>query len=197
MQELSDEQLVARYRAEAGSSAGDASLNELFGRYHQRVAVWCYRFTGDRNSAADLAQDIFLRAFRSIPTFRGDSKFGTWLYAIARNHCVNEMKTRVSRPDQRTDVVEDIADEKAVDVLGDLEREESVRSMRSLIEETLDETEKQVMALHFGEEMKLDIITRLLGLTNASGARAYVVSAKRKLGAAVNRWNAREQRGLR
>jgi RNA polymerase sigma-70 factor, ECF subfamily len=192
MQQLSDEELVARHRAEGGPW-----INELFGRYHRRVAIWCYRFTGDRDSAADLAQEVFLRAYRSLEAFRGDSKFSTWLYTIARNHCLNEMKARASRPEQNSELLElEIADG-ATNVLRELEREESMQSMRDLIAETLDETETQVMVLHFGEEIKLDAITRLLGLTNASGARAYVVSAKRKLAAAVTRWNAREQRGRR
>lgn len=68
MQQLSDEELVARYRAEGGPW-----IDELFGRYHRRVAMWCYRFTGDRDSAADLAQDVFLRAYRSLEGFRGNS----------------------------------------------------------------------------------------------------------------------------
>jgi len=55
----------------------------------------------------------------------------------------------------------------------------------------LDETEKQVTTLHYGHDVRLDAITVALGLTNASGAKAYIVSAKRKLNAAVRRWNAK------
>lgn len=47
------------------------------------------------------------------------------------------------------------------------------------------------MTLHYGHEMRLDAITAALGLTNASGAKANIVSAKRKLSAAVKRWNAK------
>jgi hypothetical protein len=45
------------------------------------------------------------------------------------------------------------------------------------------------MTLHYGHDMRLDAITTALGLTNTSGAKAYIVSAKRKLNAAVKRWN--------
>jgi hypothetical protein len=45
--------------------------------------------------------------------------------------------------------------------------------------------------MHFGEELPLDVITRMLNLTNASGAKAYLVSAKRKLDKAAKRWQAR------
>ena len=196
MQELSDEDLVAKFRTEAGSPGVETWINELFQRYHTRVAAWCLRFTGDRESAADLAQDIFLKAYRNLDSFRGDAKFSTWLFSISRNHCVNEMKSRSIRPEETSDpLVLDLTAGKAVSALQSLENEESLESMRVLIEATLDETEKKVMSLHYAEEITLDSITRLLGLTNASGAKAYVVSAKRKLGASLQRWKARESRG--
>jgi len=190
MLELSDEELLARFRA-----GQTESLDQLFARYHTRVAVWCYRFTGDRESAGDLAQDIFLRAYRNLDSFRGDSKFSTWLYTVARNHCVNERKARAARAEESLEMLElDIPDSGQPDVLTALERKQTVETMRGLLDDTLDSTEKQVMTLHFGQEVSLDAVTRLLGLTNASGARAYVVSAKRKLATAVQRWKARQGR---
>src|SRR5947209_17208333 len=106
MQELSDEELVARFRADSGSARARASIDELFGRYHQRVAAWCFRFTGDAQSAGDLAQDIFLRAYRNLDSFRGEAKFSTWLFTVSRNHCVNEMKARSARPEEPADLQE-------------------------------------------------------------------------------------------
>src|SRR5690349_21548062 len=97
VQELSDEELVARFRAEAGTPGADAWINELFQRFHTRVATWCLRFTGDRESAADFAQDVFLKAYRNLDSFRGDAKFSTWLFTIARNHCINEWRARSVR----------------------------------------------------------------------------------------------------
>ena len=57
--------------------------------------------------------------------------------------------------------------------------------------ESLDETEAQVVNLHYYQEVPLDAITRLLDLSNPSGAKAYVVSARRKLSAAAQRWKQR------
>jgi RNA polymerase sigma-70 factor (ECF subfamily) len=197
MQEFSDEELVANFRSDGGPPAGNRWIDELFSRYHARVALWCYRFTGDRELAADLAQDVFLRTYRNIGSFRGDAKFSTWLYTVARNHCVNEMKARSSRPEHRSEAVEvsEIEDAFRESVLDSLEREQSLGVMRTLMEQTLDETEKKVMVLHFAEEIGLDAITRLLELNNPSGARAYIVSAKRKLSAAVERWKASRRSG--
>ena len=69
--------------------------------------------------------------------------------------------------------------------------EESRRSYRELLFTTLDRTERTVFTLHYGKEMPLDAITRLLGLENASGAKAYIVSARRKLARASGRMKAR------
>jgi RNA polymerase sigma-70 factor (ECF subfamily) len=189
MQQFSDEELVAKFREDAGPSA-NRWIDELFRRYQSRVAVWCLRFTGNRDSAADLAQDVFLKVYRNIHLFRGDAKFSTWLYAIVRNHCLNEMKGQSARPQTADEPLEfDIADVAQTSALARLEKEEAVLSMRALVNETLDETEKAVMVMHYAEEITLDAITRLLRLQNASGAKAYIVSAKRKLAAAVARLN--------
>ena len=87
-----------------------------------------------------------------------------------------------------------LPDETAGNAYDTLARESSNRQLRSLLQETLDDTERQVFTLHFGDDMPLDAITRLLRLSNASGAKAYIVSARRKLARAVDRLKAREVR---
>jgi RNA polymerase sigma factor (sigma-70 family) len=87
----SDELLLASYR-EASPEGRRAAADRLFSRYYERVGRWCFRFTGERESAADLAQDVFLKAHRSLDSFQGTSQFGTWLYSIARNESINRSK---------------------------------------------------------------------------------------------------------
>ncbi len=195
MSELNDEELVLRYQAHSGSPDGKAFLDELFARHHVRVAAWCYRMTGDRQGAADLAQDIFLKAFRHISSFRGDSKFTTWLYAIARNQCTNELKSRAANREEPGDLEAlNLADAaEAADAR--LARMGSVQFVRQLMLEVLDETERNVMTWHYADDLPLEAITRLLNLKNASGAKAYIVSARRKLNTAIARWKVRGQRG--
>ncbi len=69
-----------------------------------------------------------------------------------------------------------------------LEQKDAAERLRGLVRETLTETEARVMTLHYAEEVPLDAVTRMLQLENASGAKAYIVSAKRKLARAVARW---------
>lgn len=188
MQDLSDNELVRRWRSVENKREAEDYLNELFGRYRSRVAVWCYRFTGDREAAGDLAQEVFLKVFRHLDSFEGSSKFSTWLYTVARNHCFNEAKARSARPEQALDALEaEPVDAGRQDALASLISNESRKQAGKLMAEVLDETERTIMALHFGNGLELGSITRLLGLTNASGARAYIQSAKRKLSVAVGR----------
>src|SRR5262249_20537401 len=193
---LSDEELVALAQEAAGSPAV-ACINELFRRHYARVARWCFRFTGDRESAADLAQEVFAKVYRSLGSFRAQSKVSTWLYSVARNGCVNAVKALSnSQPEPGDHVLPGLADPDASDVGFPAARMLSGRLAREVLNEALDEPEKAVFTLHFGRNFSLAAITRLLGLRNASGAKAYVVSARRKLSKLIQRWQAREQRAV-
>jgi len=191
-QELTDEALIARYREEAGQAHAEQYLNELFRRHHTKVARWCLSVTGDRESAADLAQEVCVKAYQNLVYFKGQSKFSTWLYSITRNHCLNAVRSRASAPQMDSDeLVMDALPDVSDSPLASVERKQQAEIARQLINETLEETEKAVFTMHFGEELPLDVITRMLNLTNASGAKAYLVSAKRKLDRAAKRWQAR------
>jgi RNA polymerase sigma-70 factor (ECF subfamily) len=186
---LTDEELIQLYKSDSQSPAAEAHANELLRRYSAKVVNWCWRFAKNKDAASDLAQDVLLKAYRSLPGFRSDAKFSTWLYLIARNHCLNYVRDRgIQLVDMAEPLDMDPRDAGAWDTLARLERESELDQARALVAEVLDETEAKVMMLHYGEELPLDTITGLLGLTNASGAKAYIVSARRKLGVAVRRW---------
>jgi len=102
------------------------------------------------------------------------------------------MRSRASVPDMDSDeLVMDTLPDVKDSPLASVERKQQSDIARQLINETLEETEKAVFTMHFGEELPLNVITRMLNLTNASGAKAYLVSAKRKLDKAARRWQAR------
>ncbi len=74
----------------AACQRGDReAFDRLVQRYQREVYRLCYRYLGQHEDANDLAQEVFLRAWRSIGRFRGDSAFSTWLYRIAVNACLN------------------------------------------------------------------------------------------------------------
>ena len=189
--QLSDEHLVQQIQR-SDARERQRLADELFSRYHQKVGRWCFRFTGKREAAADLTQDAFLKAYRHLKAFRGDSKFSTWLYVIVRNECfnrANRASTRETKGDD--DMLATLPDETVTSPYDELARESSHRQLRELLQETLDDTERHVFTLHFGDDLPLEAITRMLRLDNASGAKAYIVSARRKLAKAVQRMKAR------
>jgi RNA polymerase sigma-70 factor (ECF subfamily) len=187
-QELSDDELISEWRSRSGA-ARDAVVEALFERHYQRVARWCYRFTNDREAAADLAQEVFLKAHRHLDGFKGTSAFLTWLYSIVRNESLNWLKRL------RTDVESEevLADVAALDARPDAvaEARDLAARLKEFLTANLDRTEQAVFTLHYGDDMTLDAITRLLRLDNASGAKAYIVSARRKLARAAQRVRAR------
>ncbi|MCU1384025.1 MAG: polymerase, sigma-24 subunit, subfamily [Acidobacteria bacterium] len=191
MEALSDEELIARYRLAPASTASRRLVEELFRRHQGRVVAWCYRLTGDRTNAVDLAQDVFVKAYSSLDSFRSDAKFTTWLYVIARNRWRDELRARQSRP--RESPESEMFNDEPFDVndaLSALTARDARTLVQRLMTDVLDETERRVMTLHYGHEMPLDAVTATLGLTNPSGAKAYIVSARRKLHVAVKRWKA-------
>jgi RNA polymerase sigma-70 factor (ECF subfamily) len=83
--ELSDEALVTA----AGRADGERAFGELLRRHQGKVRGLLLRLTGDRNLADDLAQEVFLRAYRGLCGFEGRARFSTWLYRIAYNVYLN------------------------------------------------------------------------------------------------------------
>jgi len=182
---VTDEELISTYRQSWGSAQQEA-VEELFRRHQARVVRWCCRFTRERESALDLSQEIFLRAFRNLESYRGECRFSTWLYAITRNLCTTAMQKRAVEPVWSAKAITaDFPDRSSSDVHSQVEKEQSRQRNWRMILEALNETEAQVMFLHYGQELSLNDVSRMLELDNKSGAKAYIVSARRKLSAAI------------
>jgi len=178
---LDDERLMMLLQSAAQPERADELFSELFHRYHPRVSSWCSRITRNPERSSDLAQEIFLRAYRYRQTYRGNARVSTWLYTIARNHCLNSMRRLDSDPLGRSDSLPLELIDHSGDVHAGVERTQSFERLWRLVDRTLTALEKRVMALHYGQEITLDVITRELMLSNPSGAKAYLVNAKRKL----------------
>ncbi|MBI2895716.1 MAG: RNA polymerase sigma factor [Deltaproteobacteria bacterium] len=88
----SDELLLQRYQG------GDPSaFGELLARHRRPVYNFILRYLGDKNQAEDLLQEVFLRIVQGAGDFKGESKFTTWLYTIARNLCIDTARKMVFR----------------------------------------------------------------------------------------------------
>ncbi|HXJ43368.1 MAG TPA: sigma-70 family RNA polymerase sigma factor [Bryobacteraceae bacterium] len=185
---LSDEQLMAYLCSAPDRLVCDAAFNEVFVRYQSRVIAWCYRVTRDRDAAADLAQEVFLKAYRHRDSFRGDARLSTWLFSIARNHCLSSLKRRDDETVPLDPVLyRSLPDYRASEPDEAAERAELCLQMLRLMSRTLEPIEVRVMTLHYGYDVSLAAITRQLSLTNPSGAKAHIVNARRKLSGIARR----------
>jgi len=89
LRDLSDAALV-----DMAADGRSGAFDLLVERHRRQVYQLCYRFVGSHEDASDLAQDVFVRAFRGLGGFRGHSSFGTWLYRIGVNVCLNRVNAK-------------------------------------------------------------------------------------------------------
>lgn len=87
-----DEELVRRFQ-----EGDQRAYSELVVRYQDRIFTLCLRWMRNRQVAEEVAQDVFIAAYRALGRFRGDAKFSTWLFRVAVNHCKNRKLYRKRR----------------------------------------------------------------------------------------------------
>lgn len=128
-------------------------------RHRRAVYRLCYRFVGNHEDASDLSQDVFLRAFRGLRSFRGHSSLSTWLYRIAVNVCLNRLGARnVPEPIDDRQFVDDRAESAAERLL---RRERASRLRRAIAR--LPRKQRLTVVLRAFHEMSHQQIAEVLG----------------------------------
>jgi RNA polymerase sigma-70 factor (ECF subfamily) len=146
----SDSNLVAR------ALDGDLpSFERLVARYQNKVMGYAARMLSDRDEAEDVAQEVFIKAFRSLESFRGESSFSTWIYRIATNLCIDRLRAKKRRPQSAYSLDEpfDKDEDKGGRELPDL----STEPTRSIEREELRAKVREVMA-EMPEKMRAVLI---------------------------------------
>ncbi len=78
-------------------SGDQAAFQQLFDKYKQRVISYCFRYCGHPAVAEELAQETFLRVYKAAPRYKPKARFSTWLFKIAANVCLNEIRKPLYR----------------------------------------------------------------------------------------------------
>lgn len=92
-------------RAQAGDPA---AFDALYEAHAGRVFALCLRMTADERRAEELTQDVFVKAWRRLATFRGESAFGTWLHRVTVNTVLDDRRQRRRRPAQLSVLPDDV-----------------------------------------------------------------------------------------
>ena len=185
---ISDHELMLLLCDAPNRQEQDLLFSEFHRRFQARVTAWCFRLTRSRSRAADLTQEVFLKAWRHIGSFRGDSRPTTWLYVITRNHCLTAIQRLAADPlESGAQLPARLTDTRQPHPDRRIERKQLSRDVCRLMTSALEPLEARVFTLHYGYEMPLGAITSRLALGNPSGAKAYIVNGRRKLKGALNR----------
>jgi RNA polymerase sigma-70 factor (ECF subfamily) len=153
----------------AAFAAGRREAFDLIVRRHQRsVYLLCHRFVRNHEDAADLAQDVFVRAFKALGRFKGDSSLGTWLYRVAVNTCLNRLalkKAALVPLDEAAHV--DTREPAAVDEV--LRRERAAAIQQAILR--LPPKQRATLVLRVYQEMSHEEIAGVMG-TSVGAAKA-------------------------
>ena len=181
MKQLSEKEIIERVLG------GDVNaFEELVLRYEGTVYNLALRMVSNREDAADMTQEAFIKAYNSLPSFRGDSKFSSWLYRIASNVCLDFLRSKSRRPqssltlggDDDEDVQLEIPDPAA----GPEEQLIKKLSMQSLSEglKLLPDNQRQILAMRELGGMSYAEIGAALSLEEGT-VKSRIFRARKKL----------------
>ena len=159
---------------------GETRLFEYFlEKYSQQVFILMLRIIENREDAEELTQDVFVKAFGHLSSFKADSTFSTWIYRIAYNTAI----TAARKKKQSQIVVDDalianLSDVQVDDVL-DNEQAEQIEKLHRAIG-LLSADERALITLHYEEDKPLSEAALILGLTE-SNAKVKLHRIRKKL----------------
>jgi RNA polymerase sigma-70 factor (ECF subfamily) len=157
--------------------AGDQSaFDYLVQKYRRPLVSFMYRMARNSAAAEDLAQEVFLRVYRSRQTYEASAKFTTWLYRIATNLAVNhardtrherpEVTVSLDEPDEETGTTLDVADG-TITAEEALLRRERMLAIRGKVE-ALPERQKLAVIMHKYQQMDYKQIADVLKLSESA-----------------------------
>lgn len=153
-------------------------LDGLMQRYRQKVVNLAFSIVREPALAQDMAQLAFLKLWRALPQFDGRAALSTWLYTIARNTCLTELRNR-ARTVSLEDGVGAVSDLATVDEpIGAAEAEHDVAQLLN----ELDEPYRRVVVLFYLEERSCESVAQLLGLPEGT-VKSLLFRARRRLAA--------------
>ena len=168
---------------------GDAAaFTQLVEKYKQPILNLVWRTVRDETEAQDIAQNVFVQAWKSAPRYQATAKFSTWLFTIARNLCLNEFRRRSRHPAESLDQMRDdsddqplhqVVDKRITSAQDELLRGELELKVDAAIE-ALPENQRAALALCRQEELSYEEIAEVLGCS-LSATKSLIHRARETL----------------
>ncbi len=162
------------------NEGNEQAYNQLVLRYKEKIYWIVRRIIPDHDDADDITQNVFIKAYQSLRSFKGDSSFYTWIYRIAINLSLNEIRRKkFHKTFSIDDEIHQIStpDDQPIDTLI---KEERTRLIKSAIEQ-LPDKQKKVFLLRYYEELPYEEIAKILH-TSVGGLKANYFHAVKKIG---------------
>lgn len=156
------------------------AFSVLVDRYQHFVFTIVSRFVEDRSEAEELAQDVFVKAYRSLAGFNGTSKFSTWLYAITHHTCLSFLRKRKDKI-VSTDAAPTLASQfVSGELASDKADTRSTKHLLSAAMNQMDDGEAEILTLFYQAEQSLEEIALITGQT-ANNVKVRLFRARQKL----------------
>ena len=152
--------LDERALVEACLGGQTSAFDVIVERHRRSVYLLCYRFVSNHEDASDLSQDVFLRAYRGLRSFRGQSSLATWLYRIGVNVCLNRLSAK--KPPSESIADRQFVDETAESAPDRLLKDERGARVRAAIAQ-LPRKQRATLVLRMYHEMSHQEIADVLG----------------------------------
>ncbi len=157
----------------------ERAFEELVRRHTRGVLNLVYRYLGDASCAEDVAQDVFVKVYRARKKYQPKAKFSTWLYRIAVNHCLNEIRSRKSQPSGSAPIEELLEEPAPTPPDVPLRQAELRRAVKAAID-GLPENQRMAVILARYQEMSYDEIADAMGMS-LEAVKSVLFRAKENL----------------
>jgi RNA polymerase sigma-70 factor (ECF subfamily) len=158
----------------------EASFNELVLRHQEQLYWIARRFVNDHDVADDIVQEVFIKSYKALKEFRGESSVYTWLYRITVNYSLNYIRRQRVREFLKIDEFFDIESDVEEQPDKIYERHEQQELIENAIA-ALPEKQKAVFVLRYYEELPYEEIAKILK-TSVGGLKANYFHAVKKIG---------------
>ena len=171
LEQLSDAEVMLRV-----AKGDDSAFDYLVDKFRRPIVSFMYRTTHNQATAEELAQEVFLRVYRSRESYEASAKFTTWLYRIATNLAVNnardtkheraENQVSIDEPDEESGTTMDVADTRMT-VEQQMLRNERLVAIRKVVE-ALPERQRMAVLMHKYQNMDYKEIAAVLKLSESA-----------------------------